>query len=110
MTELAKVAAIVVTMDNHYHGYESIDEARARYCQGDCHVIALAEGKWHWHPAGAPDRPAPLAWTREKPTEPGWYWIRLQGRVYTKWASDRTFWPDGAERAGPIPEPQESQV
>ena len=68
---------------------------------------------------------APLTWTREKPTEPGWYFCRnIPKRTFDKIDDDvfraiRTLtdlrWDggfiiaDGLEFAGPIPEPREPQ-
>lgn len=61
-------------------------------------------------------QPLMLHWTREKPTEPGWYWIRdgweraeaLEGEI-------RYLQPDAAlddqwEYAGPIPVPVERET
>lgn len=65
-----------------------------------------------------------MQWTTEKPTEPGWYWWRLDERkspivflrcgdnfhtvidLYDGW--DGTS-PDGGEWSGPIPEPEEPE-
>lgn len=71
-------------------------------------------------------RPAVPPWTREKPTEPGWYWQRHAGwtadhhrgivRIWRTWDGDfsgpsrlhvhgNTDIPDGFEWSGPLPEP-----
>ena len=73
--------------------------------------------------------PRPLQWTSEPPTEPGWYWYRLNERdnisiTYVDvYGTVITYYPnlcpDGWSRqnlknihgqwAGPIPEPMEAQ-
>jgi hypothetical protein len=80
-------------------------------------VEALVEGS---------QPPAPLAWSREKPTREGWYWLRLPGAAkqvefimrdheneVSKWyVEGAEEWEpilDGREWAGPIPEPQGTQ-
>lgn len=70
-------------------------------------------------------RPAPLAWTRKKPTVPGWYSWRI-GRGYRRWIYEIESYDskglmvaftinspspvpifDHGEWSGPIPEPSE---
>lgn len=66
----------------------------------------------------------PLAWTRERPTEPGQYWVRRGGpesypiilRLVRPWGQDELRpaaggpVPDGwMEYAGPIPRPTEPE-
>lgn len=70
-----------------------------------------------------PSRPATIAWTRERPTEPGHYWMRggwspyleiVRVEIYPKlanpvmvvWGDKFPGTPIGAEWAGPIPEPE----
>jgi hypothetical protein len=68
---------------------------------------------------------AVLAWTRERPTEPGWYWMRLVEPAFSghRWAtkpvqaridprSGQLRGLDGVgtwEWAGPLPEPSEPE-
>lgn len=69
-----------------------------------------------------PAGPWPLAWTREKPTEPGWYWFHQDGvgiagitEIYPAFGRLLMFEGDGSsvdliekcKWAGPIPEPAE---
>jgi len=55
-----------------------------------------------------------FVWTKNKPTEPGWYWYKRMGGdvdiVYVRWYGKKLCimnWEiaDDAEWAGPIPEP-----
>ena len=65
-----------------------------------------------------------MKWTRDKPTEIGWYWLRETDRFceagvsirveYVRWYGRELCimnWPipENKEWAGPIPEPKEDQ-
>lgn len=58
--------------------------------------------------------PRRLRWTKETPTEPGWYWNRREGHpeeMTISWYSETrlgNLYTDGKDLwAGPIPEPEE---
>ena len=59
-----------------------------------------------------------MKWTKEKPTEEGWYWKRDYNGidiVFVRWYARKlciTNWeiPDDVEWAGPIPEPKEGRI
>lgn len=80
-------------------------------CGPRAHDKILAADRWN----GLPRR---LKWTREKPTQEGWYWLKEEGRhaVVKMTAGGMISEPyvrhvnevDG-EWAGPIPEPEAFQ-
>lgn len=50
-----------------------------------------------------------LTWTSERPTVPGWYWVRSErGTFVRQYYGASDFFAPWDEFAGPIPEPAES--
>ncbi|MDE2105355.1 MAG: hypothetical protein KGL39_49470 [Patescibacteria group bacterium] len=80
---------------------------------GGCGATAEVKA---WNRRAAAGEPAPLTWTREKPWQSGWYWIRVSNGWPTIIRVDqsdvdhpRLAFGRNIEFAGPIPKPEESK-
>src|ERR1041385_616242 len=89
--------------------------AGVKHSTGRCgYCDAIMEALEEVAAAARDDGKRALSWTREKPTEPGWYWVKLDvpdGKIqvrYFRGSWDAVYYVP-VLFAGPIPEPEQAK-